>query len=42
MDRLHGMGKIENLLLSENDVALATDLYVLNMAAASSRDRSTG
>lgn len=34
MDGLQGMKKIEDLLLSKNDIALATDLYELTMAAA--------
>jgi nicotinate phosphoribosyltransferase len=41
MDGSHGMEKIENLLLSENDVALATDLYELTMAAAYFKSRQT-
>lgn len=41
MDGLHGMEKIENLLLSENDIALATDLYELTMAAAYFKSRQT-
>lgn len=35
------MEKIENLLLSENDIALATDLYELTMAAAYFKSRQT-
>ena len=34
MDELQEMEKIEDLLLSKNDIALATDLYELTMAAA--------
>lgn len=34
MDGLQEMEKIEDLLLSKNDIALATDLYELTMAAA--------
>ncbi|HEX2472661.1 MAG TPA: nicotinate phosphoribosyltransferase [Nitrososphaera sp.] len=42
MDGLDGMEKrIENLLLSENDVALATDLYELTMAAAYFKSNQT-
>jgi nicotinate phosphoribosyltransferase len=41
MDGLHGTEKIENLLLSENDIALATDLYELTMAAAYFKSRQT-
>ncbi len=39
MDRLHE--KIENLFLSENDFALATDLYELTMAAAYFKSQQT-
>lgn len=42
MDGLDGTEKrIENLLLSENDVALATDLYELTMAAAYFKSNQT-
>lgn len=34
MDELQEMEKIEDLFLSKNDIALATDLYELTMAAA--------
>ena len=42
MDGLDGMEKrIENLPLSENDVALATDLYELTIAAAYFKSNQT-
>jgi nicotinate phosphoribosyltransferase len=41
MDGLHGMENTGSLLLSENDIALATDLYELTMAAAYFKSRQT-
>jgi nicotinate phosphoribosyltransferase len=41
MEGLHEMEKIENLLLSENDISLATDLYELTMAAAYFKSHQT-
>src|SRR5918995_2659094 len=41
MDGLQEMEKIEDLLLSKNDIALATDLYELTMAAAYFKSNQT-